>query len=101
MVFTPVLSTPSELDSFLDPDDPVYGFATETWVEPRTYVHPAGEESDIAYQRTANADAFKQHGSPVAWLCYDTLGYYVCTLTAPNLKVSGANAPKNKPSAPK
>ena len=77
MVFTPVLSTPSELDSYLDPDNHVYGFATETWVEPPIYVPPSGEESDISYQRKANADAFKQHGSPVAWLCYTTLGFYV------------------------
>jgi hypothetical protein len=77
MGFTPVLATPSELDSFLDPDDPVYGFAIDQWAETPNYVAPQGEKPDVLYQRTANADAFKQHGSPVAWHRYVTLGYYV------------------------
>ena len=52
MVFAPVLSTPDELDSYLDPDNPEYGFAIDSWVEPPPYVAPDGAEPDSLSQTT-------------------------------------------------
>jgi hypothetical protein len=67
MDFVPVQEPPSELDTLLNPDNPVFGFATKQWVEVPTYLTPASEETDLFYRLLANADAFKQHGSPIAW----------------------------------
>ena len=77
MVFEPALSTPDELDAYLDPDNPEYGFATESWTETPLFVAIEGTEPDILSRRLANADAFKQHGSKVVWNRYVILGFYV------------------------
>lgn len=77
MVFEPVLLTPSELDPLLDPDHPDYGFAIDHWVDPPPYVAPDGVDIEVISRRLANANAFQQAGSPVAWYRYITLGYYV------------------------
>ena len=77
MVFEPALSTPDELDAYLDPDNPEYGFATDSWTETPLFVATEGMEPDISSRRLANADAFKQHGSKVAWHRYVILGFYV------------------------
>ena len=66
-----------ELDSFLDPSHPTYGFDTDEWVVSPTYVAPSDADSDRICQRLGNADAFQQSGSPIAWYRYVTLGFYV------------------------
>jgi hypothetical protein len=77
MVFEPVLSTPSEIDTLLDPDSPEFGFAIDHWAESPPYVATDGEEKEIFYRRMANANTYKQNGSFVAWHRYITLGYYI------------------------
>jgi hypothetical protein len=40
MVFTPDVASLSDLDIFLDLDNPTYGFATDLWVEAPAFCHP-------------------------------------------------------------
>ena len=78
MVFTPTLATADELDAYLDPDCPDFGFATDIWVEAPPYQTSNDGKPVISTTREANADAFKTStaGSQVAWNRYIQLGYY-------------------------
>ena len=78
MVFEPSLSTPDELDAYLDPDNPTFGFATDEWVESPLFLAPDGlPDIERTTHRSIHAIAFQQHGSPVAWNRYIHLGFYV------------------------
>ena len=78
MVFTPDLASPSDLDIFLDLDNPTYGFATDSWVEAPAFLSSETDDNtERLYRRQAHADAFKQLGTKVAWYRYVILGFYV------------------------
>ena len=78
MVFTPDLASPSDLDIFLDLDNPTYGFATDSWVEAPAFLSSdTDDNTERLYRRQAHADAFKQLGTKVAWYRYVILGFYV------------------------
>ena len=78
MVFEPSLSTPHELDAYLDPDNPNFGFAIVEWVDSPPFRTPDDTADDARLQNRINhASAFQTHGSPVAWNRYTHLGFYV------------------------
>jgi hypothetical protein len=77
MVFTPELASASDLDIFLDLDNPTYGFATDSWVEAPAFLSSETDDNtERLYRRQAHADAFKQLGTKVAWYRYVILGFY-------------------------
>ena len=78
MIFSSDRASTKDLDVFLDPDNPTYGFATDSWVETPGFISLETENNtERLYRRQAHADAFKQHGSPVAWNRFVNLGFYV------------------------
>jgi hypothetical protein len=76
MVFAPVLTSPSEYDLYLDPDHSVYGFAIDHWIDQPPFIASTTDVPEKVYHRQAKANAFQQHGSPVAWHRYAILGFY-------------------------
>ena len=77
MGLDPVQPTLTELESFLDPSHPTYGFHTDKWLVSPNFAATDGDDSAVLTLRLGNADAYKHHGCMIAWHRYIVLGFYV------------------------